>query len=82
MRVEFTFELCKSPTTQKQKWFWRCRAENGKIRCHSEMYSTKGGCYNAIKSFFKQMKPGIARIDESWCENPKRRNKRKAYKRS
>lgn len=81
MRVEFIFELLRSKTARTHPWYWHCRASNKEIRCHSEGYTTKASCYNGIKAFTKSMKPGVWRIDETWCENPRRRSKRKAYKR-
>ena len=38
------FEICKD---KKGQWFFRIRADNGKILCHSEAYSSKRNAVNA-----------------------------------
>ena len=71
-QFQFVFEIKRSATAE-QKWYWRCKAANGEIRCHSENYVNKQGAVNGCRSFIRNMKPGVARIDESWRE--KRGNK-------
>ena len=74
MRVEYIFEIHKGKS-KKQPWYWRCKASNGEIRCHSENYRHKAGAVNACREWAKRMKPGYARVDESWREaiGPKRK---------
>ena len=75
-QFQFVFEICRSETAV-QKWHWRCKAANGEIRCHSENYVNKAGAVNACRSFLKRMKPGVARIDESWRDKIGPKFKRK-----
>ena len=65
MRIEYIFEIHKGKS-KKQPWYWRCKASNGEIRCHSENYHRKAGAVNAVREWVKKMKPGCARVDESW----------------
>jgi len=74
MRVYFIFEI-KKGRSKVQPWYWRCKAANGEIRCHSENYASKAGAINGASSFMKKMVPGVARLDQSWRESigPKRK---------
>ena len=45
------FELYKN---RKKQWHFRIRADNGKILCHSEAYSSKRNARHAVGLIFKQ----------------------------
>jgi len=39
---------------KSRKYYWRVRAKNGKIVCHSETYSSKAKALQTAKSILKE----------------------------
>lgn len=37
--------------TKNGGWYWRVRAKNGHVLCHSETYERKGGALKSIYAF-------------------------------
>ena len=42
--------------TSNNKWYWRFKAINGEILCHSETYVSKQGAENGIDSLVQNIK--------------------------
>jgi len=69
-QVFFRFQILKSKA--KQPYHWICIASNGEIRCTSENYTQKASARNAIRSWIKYMKPGVAQMEDHTGESKRR----------
>ncbi|WP_449042319.1 YegP family protein [Paracoccus sp. (in: a-proteobacteria)] len=52
------FEICKGASG----YWWRLKARNGEILCHSEILTTKQSAQNAIAAV-KQLAPSAITVD-------------------
>ena len=39
---------------KSKKWYWRVRAKNGRILCHSEQYSSRAKALQTARSVIKE----------------------------
>ena len=49
---------------QSGGYFWRLRAGNGQVLCHSEVYTTKAAAQNGIAAV-RQVAPSAPLVDRS-----------------
>lgn len=47
-----------------KQWYFRIRAVNGRILCHSEGYNNKTGCLNAVGTIHGRSRPGTMIVEE------------------
>lgn len=67
---EFNYKIIKNPLA-RQPYHWVCIANNGRIRSHSENYSQKHNCINAVKQEIRYRVKGSTSFEDVTGETDK-----------